>query len=168
MEHHDDPNFPAPVRAKIEYFLSGDASTLENYEMLLEEMKIGRSSQHLPILLGAELIVPSFSVEAGLIRFSSPYPEVRAVVSCTDDYNMPTSTFRVWVLGTICPLPVSLRSASRLSLTNAPTPVHQGAGSERSLTNTSRSVSPLLCSPLTRSNSSRETWCAKLAQIRCS
>jgi len=42
----------------MEYFLSGDASTLENYSLLLEEMKI----------------------EAALIRFSSPYPEVRAVV----------------------------------------------------------------------------------------
>lgn len=38
-----DPNFPAAVRAKIEYFLSGDASTLENYDLLLEEMKIGES-----------------------------------------------------------------------------------------------------------------------------
>ncbi|KAL7416350.1 OPT-domain-containing protein [Mrakia frigida] len=78
LEHHDDPNFPAAVRAKIEYFLSGDASTLENYDLLLEEMKI----------------------EAALIRFSSPYPEVRAVVNCVDDFDMPASTFRVWLMGT--------------------------------------------------------------------
>jgi hypothetical protein len=78
LEHHDDPNFPATVRGKVEYFLSGDASTLENYDMLLEEMRI----------------------EAALIRFSSPYPEVRAVVSCVDDYDMPASTFRVWAMGT--------------------------------------------------------------------
>lgn len=73
MEHHDDPNFPPAVRAKMEvsfssvffafsllllpiahsifvislraqYFLSGDASTLENYELLFEEMKIGEPS----------------------------------------------------------------------------------------------------------------------------
>jgi hypothetical protein len=75
LEHHDDPNFPSQVKDKIEYFLSGDSSTLENYDQLLEEMKI----------------------EAGLIRFSSPYPEVRAVVKATDDYNEVASTFRVWV-----------------------------------------------------------------------
>jgi hypothetical protein len=44
-------------------------------------------------------------VEAALIRFSSPYPEVRAVVPCTDDYNLPASTFRVWVMGTFCSFP---------------------------------------------------------------
>ncbi|KAL7416455.1 OPT-domain-containing protein [Mrakia frigida] len=79
MEHHDDPNFPPAVRAKMEYFLSGDASTLENYELLFEEMKI----------------------EAALIRFSSPYPEVRSVVPCVDNWELPVSTFRVWFMGTL-------------------------------------------------------------------
>lgn len=99
-EHHDDPSessgpeetcgssaadpiaradFPTAVKDKIEYFLSGDSSTLENYDLLLEEMKI----------------------ESGLIRFSSPYPEVRSVVKSTDDYNEVASTFRAWVIGTI-------------------------------------------------------------------
>lgn len=41
VEHHDDPNFPEVVKVKVEYFLSGDSSTLENYDALLEEMKIG-------------------------------------------------------------------------------------------------------------------------------
>ena len=79
LEHSHDPNFPTQVKDKIEYFLSGDSSTLENYEMLLEEMKI----------------------EAGLIRFSSPYPEVRSVVKCEDDPSQYMSTARVWLIGTL-------------------------------------------------------------------
>jgi hypothetical protein len=79
LEHNNDPNFPTQVKDKIEYFLSGDSSTLENYEMLLEEMKI----------------------EAGLIRFSSPYPEVRSVVKCHDDPSEYMSTARVWIIGTV-------------------------------------------------------------------
>lgn len=113
LEHHDDPNFPSQVKDKIEYFLSGDSSTLEDYESLLEEMKI----------------------EAGLIRFSSPYPEVRSVVKwcvcpllpvalglaadarafrlCSeDDPTMYVSTARVWIIGTVwCGLGTSSRSS---------------------------------------------------------
>lgn len=36
-----------------------------------------------------------------MIRFSSPYPEVRAVVDCDDDPSLPVGTFRVWFIGTI-------------------------------------------------------------------
>lgn len=42
-DHANDPNFPSNVREKIEYFLSGDSSTLENYESLLDEVRIGQS-----------------------------------------------------------------------------------------------------------------------------
>jgi hypothetical protein len=35
--------------------------------------------------------------EAALITNNSPYAEVRAVVSNTDDVNIPSSTIRAWV-----------------------------------------------------------------------
>lgn len=38
-----------------------------------------------------------YAVETGLE--DSPYPEVRAAVPNTDDYEMPVNTVRMWVLG---------------------------------------------------------------------
>jgi hypothetical protein len=43
------------------------------------------------------------SARRSLIRYiqNSPYAEVRAVVDTHDDPNMPASTFRSWVIGTL-------------------------------------------------------------------
>jgi hypothetical protein len=44
-----------------------------------------------------------YSARRSVIRCmqNSPYDEVRAVVNNNDDPNMPVSTFRSWVIGTI-------------------------------------------------------------------
>lgn len=79
-EHHDDPNFPAAVLAKIEYFLSGDSSTLEGYDNLLEEMKIeaGLIQVRAPLvtLLRGELdsYASVFSSRALTLRFARSWP----------------------------------------------------------------------------------------------
>ncbi|CAH2354965.1 oligopeptide transporter 2 [[Candida] railenensis] len=40
-------------------------------------------------------------LEAALIAFHSPYPEIRAITDPYDDPNMPVDTFRVYVIGLI-------------------------------------------------------------------
>ena len=48
----------------------------------------------------AELI-REMKLEAVLVTENSPYAEVRAVVSNTDDPSMPSFTIRVWLIGII-------------------------------------------------------------------
>ncbi|TVY44112.1 Sexual differentiation process protein [Lachnellula subtilissima] len=77
--HLKDPNFPVVIVQKIKAFLDNEDifEHPENYADLIFEMK----------------------AEAALITGNSPYAEVRAVVSNTDDMTMPCSTIRVWVIG---------------------------------------------------------------------
>jgi hypothetical protein len=42
---------------------------------------------------------PNFDPTATLLLDESPYPEVRSAVTNTDDPEMPSSTFRAWVVG---------------------------------------------------------------------
>ncbi|KAK8252420.1 OPT oligopeptide transporter protein-domain-containing protein [Phyllosticta capitalensis] len=79
--HELDPNFPAEVLEKVKTFLADDDVFVhpEAHSMLIQEMK----------------------VEAALITNDSPYAEVRAVVSNTDDPSLPCSTVRAWVIGMI-------------------------------------------------------------------
>lgn len=67
--HELDPNFPAEVLEKVKTFLADDDVFVhpEAHSMLIQEMK----------------------VEAALITNDSPYAEVRAVVSNTDDPSLP-------------------------------------------------------------------------------
>lgn len=78
IEHHDDDvNFPQDVMEKIKLLVKGPqayGSDIESYE---REVK----------------------VEAVLINFHSPYPEVRAVSDPFDDINMPCDTLRAYFLG---------------------------------------------------------------------
>ncbi|KAK7611081.1 OPT oligopeptide transporter protein-domain-containing protein [Phyllosticta paracitricarpa] len=72
--HELDPNFPDEVLDKVRAFLSNDDvfAQPQNHFMLIHEMKI----------------------EAALITNNSPYAEVRAVVSNTDDPTIPCLTVR--------------------------------------------------------------------------
>lgn len=81
MVHENDQNFPYAVLERMEEFL-GNKDVMENpeaHEKLIHEMKL----------------------EASLIQNNSPYVEVRAVVSNTDDETMPSSTIRSWVIGLV-------------------------------------------------------------------
>ncbi|KAK7530305.1 OPT oligopeptide transporter protein-domain-containing protein [Phyllosticta citribraziliensis] len=77
--HEMDPNFPDDVLDKVRDFLSNDDvfACPQNHFVFIHEMKI----------------------EAALITNDSPYAEVRAVVSNTDDPTIPCSTVRAWVIG---------------------------------------------------------------------
>ena len=44
---------------------------------------------------------PNFDPTATLLQDESPYVEVRAAVTNTDDPRMPSSTFRAWAIGLI-------------------------------------------------------------------
>lgn len=44
----------------------------------------------------------------------SPYPEVRAVVSPTDDPSMPINTARMWIIGIIFTIVSSLSGSKKM------------------------------------------------------
>ena len=46
-----------------------------------------------------EHIIRDMKIEVALITTNSPYAEVRAVVSNQDDFDMPSSTIRSWIIG---------------------------------------------------------------------
>lgn len=77
--HERDPNFPLQIIQKIQAFLGNEDIFLhpEQHTELIQELKM----------------------EAALISNNSPYAEVRAVVSNTDDPSTPSSTIRAWVIG---------------------------------------------------------------------
>ncbi|KAM5382769.1 hypothetical protein ACJZ2D_002352 [Fusarium nematophilum] len=85
--HSRDPNFPLSVIEKIDLFINNDdvVQHPENHKQLIQEMKI----------------------EAALIVNSSPYSEVRAVVSNHDDPSMPCSTIRAWLMGILFSVAIS-------------------------------------------------------------
>lgn len=75
--HEGDVNFPQDVMAKIKTLVKGSdeyCSGVEQYDF-------------------------DIKVEAVLIHYHSPYPEVRAVTDPIDDVNMPCDTFRAYFLG---------------------------------------------------------------------
>lgn len=77
--HERDPNFPLQIIEKIQAFLNNEDVFLhpEQHSDLIQELKM----------------------EAALISNNSPYAEVRAVVSNTDDPTTPSSTIRAWIIG---------------------------------------------------------------------
>ncbi|KAK9385885.1 OPT oligopeptide transporter protein-domain-containing protein [Lipomyces mesembrius] len=75
--HEDDYNFPAHTLEKMHLLLAGE-----------EEYGMDHESYVLDLLL-----------EATLMKFHSPYPEVRAICDPMDDVNLPVETIRAYVLG---------------------------------------------------------------------
>lgn len=80
-EYQLDPNFPPHIMESAVKFL--EDPTLKDdpreYRKVFTEIKLASS----------------------FLRDNSPYPEVRAVVSNTDDPSIPCSTIRAWVIGLI-------------------------------------------------------------------
>ena len=70
---------------------------LNEFQRLHQELRIEAA---LIMVVSPKLIL---SACRSLMRYvqNSPYAEVRAVVDNHDDPNLPTSTFRSWVIGTI-------------------------------------------------------------------
>ncbi|KAK9467165.1 OPT oligopeptide transporter protein-domain-containing protein [Lipomyces arxii] len=77
--HDDDYNFPAETLDTINLLLKGFEATGWDKETYDLELRI----------------------EATLIKYHSPYPEVRAVCDPTDDPTMPCETIRAYFLGVI-------------------------------------------------------------------
>ncbi|KAK9243650.1 OPT oligopeptide transporter protein-domain-containing protein [Lipomyces tetrasporus] len=77
--HGDDINFPAKTLRKIEALLRG----IEHYG------------------LGEIMYDLDLRFEACLIKYHSPYPEVRSVCSPVDDPTIPAETFRVYLIGLV-------------------------------------------------------------------
>lgn len=78
LEHLDDPNFPIEVMQKIQKLVQGEKSSdMEGTDYLF-----------------------NLKMEAVIIYYWSPYPEVRSVTSPIDSENdTPIETIRAWFLG---------------------------------------------------------------------
>ncbi|KAK9372530.1 OPT oligopeptide transporter protein-domain-containing protein [Lipomyces chichibuensis] len=76
--HDDDVNFPALTLSKIKGLIAGEGhdEDPDSYEI-------------------------DVKIEAALIKYHSPYPEVRAVCDPFDDPTIPVETIRAYILGTI-------------------------------------------------------------------
>ncbi|GKT92254.1 oligopeptide transporter protein [Colletotrichum tofieldiae] len=70
----DDWNFPSDMRERMKKLLEGPKAYGEYYDCDLR-------------------------IDAVMIRYSSPYPGVRAVAEILDDQNVPIETFRAYFLG---------------------------------------------------------------------
>uniref|UniRef100_A0A060T5C3 ARAD1C10934p n=1 Tax=Blastobotrys adeninivorans TaxID=409370 RepID=A0A060T5C3_BLAAD len=77
--HNEDPNFPEHTRQVIERLLAGETVGEGTKEDRVETMKL----------------------EAALIHFHSPYPDVRGITDPYDDPTMPVETFRAYFLGIV-------------------------------------------------------------------
>lgn len=75
--HDDDINFPQEVREKIKLLVQGPEAYGTNYEAYESDLK----------------------VEATLIHYHSPYPEVRAITDPFDDPEETCETFRAYFWG---------------------------------------------------------------------
>ncbi|KAK9367578.1 OPT oligopeptide transporter protein-domain-containing protein [Lipomyces kononenkoae] len=77
--HDDDFNFPAETMEKIKLLVQGqEAAQMDNETYELDT-----------------------KLEATLMKYHSPYPEVRAICDPTDDPTMPVETIRAYFLGLI-------------------------------------------------------------------
>jgi OPT family small oligopeptide transporter len=79
-EHNDDPNFPALTMKKIKLLVQG-----EKLSQVDEDIEYATDLR----------------IEAAVIHYHSPYPEVRAVTDPYDDPDMPVETFRSYFLGIV-------------------------------------------------------------------
>ena len=117
-EHDDDVNFPSSTFELLERLIATAPAHLnkptisEKLSEKVDEIDVTnreRNSTSSSSLDEAELNDPlsivdwdlQVRLEAVLIAFHSPYPEVRAVTDPYDDPSIPIETFRVYLLGII-------------------------------------------------------------------
>ncbi|KAK9476907.1 OPT oligopeptide transporter protein-domain-containing protein [Lipomyces japonicus] len=77
--HYDDMNFPTDLLRKIELLIAGPEAYGEDIDTYELDMKL----------------------EAAVIKYHSPYPEVRAVTDPFDDTTVPVETIRAYFLGCV-------------------------------------------------------------------
>ncbi|KAK9461710.1 OPT oligopeptide transporter protein-domain-containing protein [Lipomyces oligophaga] len=77
IEHDSDYNFPSELMDKIQLLVQGPEAYGEDLEAYDIDLRL----------------------EACMIKYHSPYPEVRAVTDPYDDPDMPCETLRAYVLG---------------------------------------------------------------------
>ncbi|CAH6723725.1 oligopeptide transporter 2 [[Candida] jaroonii] len=112
-EFQDDPNFPMETYDLIEKLIAGESQGIkgqlntsfkdkEEYVHDVHEKDDSSSLEHSDVNLN-EVFDRNFQLrlEAALIAYWSPYPEVRAVTDCFDDPNVECETLRVYILGLI-------------------------------------------------------------------
>ncbi|KAK9357512.1 OPT oligopeptide transporter protein-domain-containing protein [Lipomyces starkeyi] len=75
--HSDDVNFPLKTMRKIKLLLAGEEASGLDHETFELDLRL----------------------EACLIKYHSPYPEVRAVCKPVDDPTIPAETLRAYILG---------------------------------------------------------------------
>lgn len=93
VEHNGDLNFPSKDYELIQRLVS---QTPDNFSDDINEGNLKIKNDELDdSLLDWRL---ETKLEAALIAFHSPYPEVRAVVDAYDDPSIPVETFRVYVI----------------------------------------------------------------------
>ncbi|KAK9464999.1 OPT oligopeptide transporter protein-domain-containing protein [Lipomyces arxii] len=77
--HADDSNFPEDTMQKMQLLLEGEKSYGADHEEFMLD----------------------FLLEATMMKYHSPYPEVRAVCDPVDDITLPVETIRAYFLGII-------------------------------------------------------------------
>lgn len=80
QDHKDDPNFPSYQRRNLEDLIQS-------------------KEQHIHYSLDDRSY--NLKMEAALIHYHSPYPEVRSIADPMDDPNLPVETVRAYLLGII-------------------------------------------------------------------
>lgn len=112
VEFEGDPNFPLetydlivkllnePQDVKLK--LASNFKEKEEYSHDVHEKDDSSSFENLDVDLN-DVFDRSFQLrlEAALIAYWSPYPEVRAVTDCFDDPSVECETIRVYILGLI-------------------------------------------------------------------
>ncbi|KAK9462057.1 OPT oligopeptide transporter protein-domain-containing protein [Lipomyces oligophaga] len=76
-EHSEDVNFPNVMLEDLRAVIKGQEES--GYDEEFYELDV--------------------CLQACILRYHSPYPEVRAVVPPTDDYDMPCETIRAYIIG---------------------------------------------------------------------
>lgn len=77
--HKDDWNFPKDMSEKLKLLLQGP-----------EEFGVDKLTYSLEL-----------RIEAAMLRYASPYPEVRAIMDFEDDQDVPLETLRAYILGLV-------------------------------------------------------------------
>lgn len=110
IEHDEDVNIPTDEYNFIEQLVKADGTPVAGRSL----GKSDRSEKHLADVsvetLGSDMESSEYEIfdwalqvrlEAALIAFHSPYPEVRSVTDPYDDPSIPVETVRVYILGII-------------------------------------------------------------------
>lgn len=98
-KHTDDPNFPNQTRDLVEWL--NNSGYLEPHQNGLQNDFDSAAYIKRELNLEDQLKMEEIKIEAILLKYHSPYPEVRTVTDIEDDFNMACETLRAYVLGCV-------------------------------------------------------------------